>query len=197
MRPTSTASRECEPVRYLSVALILALLGVTGYQILLNSRSQGLPEAIAVRRVGDVLPDVSLRRSNLDGSSGTTVPRHLRNAVGSRCAVVLFFSPTCLACETIAPLWSDRRSVLVGATRLTVMWVSVTPDVEEGRAFMTKHRLHGPLYVLPRISDMFALGVHGTPTLYVVGSDLRLLGMSDGNPETLPVGIRSNHCRTA
>lgn len=184
-------------MRHVSVVLILALVGVTGYQLLLSSRSPRLPEAIAERSVGDLLPDVSLRRSSLDGPSGITAPRLLRDAIGSSCAAVLFFSPTCVACEIIAPLWSDRRSILVGATRLSVVWVSVTPDVEEGRAFMTKHRLHGPLYVLPRISEMFTLGIHGTPTLYVVGSDLRLLGVSDGNPETLPQRIRPGHCRVA
>ncbi len=183
-------------MRHLSVVLILVLLGVTGFQLLASSRSQGLPEAIAARSVGDLLPDVPLRKSNLDAASGTTEPKHLRDVVGSSCAVVLFFSPTCVACETLAPLWSDSHSVLLSGARLSVVWVSVTPDVEEGRAFMTKHRLHGPVYVLPRISDMFTLGIHGTPTLYVVGSDLRLLGVSDGNPETLPQRIRPGHCRT-
>lgn len=181
-------------MRHLTAALILVLLATATAQLVERSQFRRSTSGFVARMVGETLPDVSLRRSDLGGPPEKTVSTRLSDAVGSKCAIALFFSPTCFACEAIAPLWSGRSTVLLDGQRATVLWIAVTNDVQESGAFMSRHGLNGPLYTLPRISDVFDLGVHGTPTLYFIDPDPRLEGVSDGNPETLPTPRNPGAC---
>jgi len=153
----------------LTFALLASLLAVT-FLVRLGLRLDAANAALP--RVADVtwndpLPSVRLTRVSLDAGTSSESEPSFADLFPTGCGAVFFYFSTCGACKYYAPEWTGRSFVEFGELTLPLAWISVRQDT--GRlAFVERYDLRGPVYDTESIADFAALGVAGTPTIYII-----------------------------
>jgi len=162
---------------------LVASIAFFGYRM---SRRGFEPLELVEVQPGDTLSDIPLQFHTMDLRVGTTRIAELLDQDAARCAVLIFFNPTCRFCEKMAPLWSGVGYVEADSVRLPVYWISTDADHPENDAFLVRHSLPRPWYALPNIWREGALiGVNRWPLLYVVEEGRVFRGEAPRDPEEL------------
>lgn len=118
---------------------------------------------------GDTLQDVAVTSYAIH--SQITPPesmRSLQQLTGARCALFVFFDSNCSICQDISDDWSGRRTLVVGRDTLPVRWIGTRVSDTGAVAFIRQHDLADEWYTLRSDKDAAALGIFGTPLVYLV-----------------------------
>ncbi len=137
-----------------------------------------------VIRLRDTLPNLPLMTipaGRSAGGSATTLASILSGSPGP-CVFLIVYSTTCGACRKAAAAWGKAaphvRSVLDSAVR----WVSLPDRPDRIQAFREQFGLDTPHFILPFAEAAAAIGAVGTPTVYAVDRDLRVVRMPGAAP---------------
>jgi hypothetical protein len=118
---------------------------------------------------GDTLRDVPVTAYALysrGGPPGSTLSLH--HLMGARCTLLVFFDSECSICQAISDDWSSRRTLLVGMDTVPVRWIGTRLSDTGAVTFIRQHDLADEWYSLRSDTDAAALGVFGTPLVYLV-----------------------------
>lgn len=149
-------------------------------------RAEGTEGLFAPRvvRLGDTLPNLplfSIPPAAPDAESTLTLSSVVSEIRGP-CLFLLVYSTTCGACRRAAAAWAQAapevRSVLDSAVR----WVSLPDQAKRIQAFRDEFGLDTRHHVLTSAGAAAAMGVVGTPTVYGVDRDLRVVRMPGAAP---------------
>jgi hypothetical protein len=116
--------------------------------------------------VGDTLAPIALLP--LPGHRSSTDITIDSLFVGAGCGIVHFFTSTCPSCRSYAPQWTGVDTlVTTSGQRLPIAWIGLKSDVDAD-FFLSEFEIGGSHYIVKSLRDYAALGVAGTPRLYVI-----------------------------
>lgn len=119
--------------RWLVALLSIAAIGQFGF--ILYDRIEATPDPTVPFALGDTVPGFELRAL----SSGV---RHTLSSLRSPCALVVFYSSSCPACERRVPEWRAKKRLAVAGTDVPVYWVTSHKD-RGGAEWAHRNELNG------------------------------------------------------
>ena len=145
-----------------------------------------------VIRIGDTLPDLPvmpvIETSRSEGARLVALSDALTRTSVGPCSFLIVYSTTCGACRRAAAAWAKAPSAVRTEFDRAVLWLSLPDSPDRIRAFHEEFGLPAPAYVLVSADQAGTMGVIGTPTVYAVDRDLRVVRMPGAAPEELVRG---------
>ena len=144
--------------------------------------------------VGDVLADVPLR---IHGDTGGGRMLELSQLVAqASCSVLIFFDSSCPICVDMAYDWRRVRELDQGGSILPVKWIALESHDKGAQRFVATDSLAETWYSVTTHKDLAALGIEGSPSIYLVNRQRRFGGMvASATPRSLRV--RADSCQLA
>ncbi len=148
-----------------------------------------------VIRIGDTLPDLPVMPVETPRpGEPRSIPLSAAVARSSAapCTFLIVYSTTCGACRRAAEAWASAAAPVREGFDPVVLWLSLPDSPDKIQAFHEEFGLPAPVYALASADHAGAMGVIGTPTVYAVNRDLRVVRMPGAAPEDLVRGMGSD-----